>query len=94
MSNSLCRPRRRLSKGSTPSLRLRISHALLEILHYQESCEMLILSGATIAKIFESDDRTLNLRRWKGEQVAFQHRRHVAADKFAPRSLHGLAQCE
>ncbi len=26
----------------------------------------------------------LDGRRWKGEQVAFQHRRHVAADKFAP----------
>jgi hypothetical protein len=36
----------------------------------------------------------LNLRRWKGEQVAFQHRCHVAADKFAQGSVHGLAQCE
>ena len=28
-------------------------------MHYQGSCEMLIPSGATIAEIFESDDRTI-----------------------------------
>jgi hypothetical protein len=48
---------------------------------------MLILSGVTIAEIFEPDDRTIEPRRWKREQVPFQHRRHVAADKFAPGSV-------
>jgi hypothetical protein len=47
-------------------LRLRIGHALLGILHYQESCEMLILSGATIAEIFESDDRTIESKTLEG----------------------------
>jgi hypothetical protein len=53
-------------------------------MRYQGSRERLILSGGI----------RLNLRRWKGEQVAFQYCRHVTADKFVRGSAHRLAQCE